>query len=137
MIALALVLLAVLAIPILWVLYMAVMNLSGICQASTLPTTALRMCYPLLAIGYGWDFLCNVPVVTVIFRGAAPVHRQPAPAAVCRRHRGLAPDAGQLVCGQPAEPVQPRWAAHQDLTAHASPQPLLAGFYCQQGIAFH
>lgn len=67
MIALALGLLAVLAIPILWVLYLAVMGLSRVKQEGALSRPALIMGYPVFALGYLWDFLTNVFVVSFIF----------------------------------------------------------------------
>jgi len=67
MIAMVLGLLAMIAIPILWVLYLAVMGFSRVKQEGALSRPALIMGYPVFAIGYLWDFLTNVFVVTFIF----------------------------------------------------------------------
>jgi hypothetical protein len=63
----ALAVLYLLSVPILWVLYLAIMALSTARRAGKLPAAAKRCAYPLLAVGYLWDFLVNVLVCTPLF----------------------------------------------------------------------
>jgi hypothetical protein len=56
-----------LSVPILWVLYLAIMALSTAQHAGKLPAAALYCAMPLLAAGYLWDFLVNVLVCTPLF----------------------------------------------------------------------
>lgn len=70
MIALLLVALAIpLSIGILWVLYLAVMNLRYARDAGVylLTPATQRMGKAVLGIAYVWDFLCNMLPVSVIF----------------------------------------------------------------------
>ncbi len=50
----------------LWVLYLAVMNLSRAKKAGTLSTTALILGTPVLIVGYLLDCLVNVFVMTLV-----------------------------------------------------------------------
>lgn len=56
-----------LALAILWVMYLAVMALQRARDAGLLPPFALRAGKALLAVGLVWDILCNIVPATIIF----------------------------------------------------------------------
>lgn len=74
---------ALLACFVTLILYWAIMTLSRAKIAGTLPKWALRIGYPLLAIGYVCDFLLNVFVVSWIL---LEVPREPLVTARLSRH---------------------------------------------------
>lgn len=56
-----------LSLYVLWIFYLAVMNLSRAKQAGTLTKTALVLGLPIFLIGYGIDILVNIFVMTPLF----------------------------------------------------------------------
>lgn len=56
-----------LSLYVLWVFYLAVMNLKRARDAGTLTRNALYLGYPVLLIGYGIDVLVNLTVCTILF----------------------------------------------------------------------
>lgn len=58
---------AFLSVYVLWLLYLAVMNLKRSKDAGTIPRTALWMGYPILLVGLFVDWVVNVLVFTVLF----------------------------------------------------------------------
>jgi hypothetical protein len=55
------------AIYIVWIFYLAVMNLKRARDNKTLTKTALVLGYPILLIGYAADILLNISVCSVLF----------------------------------------------------------------------
>lgn len=55
------------SVYVLWLLYLAVMNLKRSKDAGTIPRTALWLGYPILIVGLLVDWLVNVIVFTVLF----------------------------------------------------------------------
>lgn len=55
---------------ILWVFYLAVMNLQGARKAKTLTKTAYALGLPILGIGLAIDAFVNIVVLTVLFAEA-------------------------------------------------------------------
>lgn len=58
---------AVAAMYFVWVLFLSIMSLASAQAAGKLPTAAVRLAYPLLAIGYVSDFSLNVFVASWLF----------------------------------------------------------------------
>lgn len=56
-----------LTLYVLWIFYLAVMNLYRAYDAKTITKTALYLGYPILAIGALLDLIVNVFIATVIF----------------------------------------------------------------------
>lgn len=52
---------------ILWVFYLAVMNLKRSRDAGTIPKTALVLGYPLLIVGFTIDILVNISIGSLLF----------------------------------------------------------------------
>lgn len=62
-----LVLAELLAIPVLWLFYLAVMNLSGVKKSGGLNSPAKAIGYLIFVIGYLLDVIINVATVSFIF----------------------------------------------------------------------
>jgi hypothetical protein len=58
---------AVLSVYVLWLFYLAVMNLKRAKDAGTIPRLSLWLGYPILIVGLVLDWLVNVVVFTVLF----------------------------------------------------------------------
>jgi hypothetical protein len=57
---------SVLALWLLWVFYLAVMNLKRVKDAGKLNKTCLYLGLPVLFVGLALDFLCNVFIMTLV-----------------------------------------------------------------------
>lgn len=58
---------AFLSLYVLWIFFLAVMNLSRCRENGTLTKAALYLGYPVLLIGYALDVLVNLTILTVLF----------------------------------------------------------------------
>ena len=58
---------ALVAIYVVWTLYLAIMSLASARAANKLPAWAYRLAIPILAVGYVSDFLLNMLVASVLF----------------------------------------------------------------------
>lgn len=55
------------SIYVLWIFYLAVMNLKRAKDAGTMTKTALILGYPIAIVGYLFDILVNIFVITLVF----------------------------------------------------------------------
>lgn len=58
---------AFLSLYVLWIFFLAVMNLSRCRENGTLTKAALYLGYPVLLIGYALDVIVNLTILTVLF----------------------------------------------------------------------
>ena len=56
-----------LSIYVLWIFYLAVMNLKRAKDAGQMTKTALILGYPIVIVGYLFDVLVNIFVITLVF----------------------------------------------------------------------
>jgi len=85
--------LSVVGVYLLWIFYLAVMNLKGARDAKTLGPIAYAMGVPTLVIGYILDFLINVIICTIAFR---ELPRETTVTARLKRHKDDEGSRGEL-----------------------------------------